>query len=69
VFVDLAALSVFFARGMVHWDTVVLGLFLAPAVVAGGLLGEKLFPLASEVFYRRLALCLLAGVAIGSLIL
>src|SRR5436190_1218075 len=69
VFVDLAALAVFLARGLVHWDTGVLALWLAPAVVAGGLLGEKLFPLASEAFYRRLALCLLVGVAIGSLIL
>jgi uncharacterized protein len=69
VFVDLAALAVFLARDLVHWDTGILALWLAPAVVAGGLLGEKLFPLASEAFYRRLALCLLVGVAIGSLIL
>jgi uncharacterized membrane protein YfcA len=69
IFVDLAALAVFLARGMVQWDTAVQGLCLTPAVVAGGLLGERLFPLASEVFYRRLALCLLVGVAIGSLIL
>jgi uncharacterized protein len=69
VFVDLAALGVFLARGLVHWDTAALALFLTPAVVVGGLLGERLFPLASEAFYRRLALCLLVGVAIGSLIL
>ncbi len=69
VFVDFAALSVFVGRGMVHWDTGVLALCLAPAVIAGGLLGERLFPLASEAFYRRLALGLLVGVAIGSLIL
>jgi uncharacterized membrane protein YfcA len=69
VFVDLAALLVFLARGLVQGDTVILGLFLTPAVVAGGLLGEKLFPLASEAFYRRLALALLVAVAIGSLIL
>jgi uncharacterized protein len=69
IFVDLAALAVFLGRGLVHWDTGVLGLFLTPAVVAGGLLGEKLFPLASEAFYRRLALALLVAVAIGSLIL
>ena len=69
VFVDLAALLVFAGRGMVHWDTGARALCLAPAVIAGGLLGEKLFPLASEVFYRRLALVLLVGVAIGSLIL
>src|SRR6476661_5168593 len=67
IFVDLAALAVFLARDLVHWDTAVLGLCLTPAVVAGGLLGEKLFPLASEAFYRRLALGLLVAVAIGSL--
>ncbi|MCW5736411.1 MAG: sulfite exporter TauE/SafE family protein [Enhydrobacter sp.] len=69
VFVDAVALLVFAGRGMVHRDTGVLALCLAPAVIAGGLLGERLFPLASEAFYRRLALGLLVGVAIGSLIL
>lgn len=69
VFVDAVAVLVFFARDLVGWHTAVQGLFLAPAVMAGGLLGERLFPLASEVFYRRLALFLLVAVAIGSLIL
>ncbi len=69
VFVDLVALSLFFGRDLVGWHTVVQGAFLAPAVVLGGLLGERLFPLASEMFYRRLALALLVAVAIGSLIL
>jgi uncharacterized protein len=69
VFVDLVAASVFFARDLVGVSTAVESLFLAPAVVAGGLIGERLFPLASEVFYRRLALILLVAVAIGSLIL
>jgi uncharacterized membrane protein YfcA len=69
IFVDAIALLVFAGRGLVHWNTGVLGLCLAPAVIAGGLLGERLFPLASEKFYRWLALCLLVAVAIGSLIL
>jgi uncharacterized membrane protein YfcA len=69
VFVDLAALAAFMSRGLVDWSTVVQGLFLAPAVILGGLLGQRLFPLASESFYRRLALSLLVGVAIGALIL
>jgi hypothetical protein len=69
VFVDLAALAAFLLRGLVDGGTVVQGAFLAPAVIAGGLLGGKLFPLASEQFYRRLAMVLLAGVATGSLIL
>lgn len=69
VFVDLAAITVFASRGLVGWNTGVQALFLAPAVILGGLLGERLFPLASERFYRRLALVLLVGVAIGSLML
>jgi uncharacterized protein len=69
VFVDLAAIITFAARGLVDGDTIVLGLCLAPAVIVGGVLGGRLFPLASEKFYRRLALGLLVGVAIGALIL
>ena len=69
IFVDIVAMAVFLARDLVVWQTGVLGLCLAPAVILGGLLGERLFPLASEKFYRRLALVLLVGVAIGSLML
>ena len=69
VFVDLVAIATFAARGLVDWSTIVLGMFLAPAVMLGGVLGTRLFPLASESFYRRLALVLLVGVAIGALIL
>ena len=69
VFVDLVALAMFTSRGLVDGSTGVQALFLAPAVVLGGMLGGRLFPLASERFYRRLALVLLVGVAIGALIL
>jgi hypothetical protein len=69
VFVDLAAFAAFLLRGLVDGGTMVQGAFLAPAVIAGGVLGGKLFPLATEKFYRRLAMVLLVGVAIGSLIL
>jgi uncharacterized membrane protein YfcA len=69
IFVDLAALAVFAARQLIDWSTGLHGLILAPAVILGGLLGERLFPLASERFYRRLALALLVTVAIGALIL
>jgi uncharacterized membrane protein YfcA len=69
VFVDLVTFSVFATRGLIGWDTGVLAAFLAPAVMLGGVLGTRLFPLASETFYRRLALALLVGVAIGVLIL
>ena len=69
VFVDLVAIATFASRSLIGWNTIVLALFLAPAVMLGGVLGAKLFPLASENFYRRLALALLVGVAIGVLIL
>lgn len=69
VFVDLAAVAVFVARDLIGWSTFVQGAALAPAVIVGGLLGERLFPLASDVFYRRLALCLLVAVAVGSVLL
>ena len=69
VFVDLVAIATFASRSLIDWNTVMLALFLAPAVMLGGVLGAKLFPLASENFYRRLALALLVGVAIGVLIL
>ena len=69
VFIDLVAIGTFTSRGLIDWSTIVLGLFLAPAVMLGGVLGTRLFPLASESFYRRLALVLLVGVAIGALIL
>ena len=69
IFVDLVTLVVFTSRDLIGWNTGVQALWLVPAVVAGGLLGQRLFPLASETFYRRLALILLVAVAIGSLIL
>jgi len=69
VFVDLVTVAAFVSRDLIGWSTVVQGLFLAPAVILGGLLGGRLFPLASERFYRRLALGLLVAVAIGALIL
>lgn len=68
VFVDLIALASFASRDLIGWSTGVQGLFLAPAVMLGGVVGERLFPLASEKFYRRLALGLLVCVAIGSLL-
>lgn len=68
VVVDLAALASFGANGLLSTDLGLHGLALAPAVVVGGLLGERLFPLASEAFYRCLALILLTAVAIGALI-
>jgi uncharacterized membrane protein YfcA len=69
VFVDLIAVSVFAARSLIGWDTVLHGLCIAPFVVVGGLVGQRLFPLASEAFYRRVALGLLVAIAIGVLVI
>ena len=69
IFVDLMTLAVFAGRDLIGWQTAVQALWLIPAIIVGGLLGERLFPLASENFYRRLAFTLLVAVAIGSLIL
>lgn len=69
VFVDVLALTSFASRDLIGWSTGVQALFLAPAIMLGGIIGGRLFPLASESFYRRLALFLLVGVAIGSLVL
>ncbi len=69
VFVDVSAMTVFVARDLVGWSTFAQGAALAPAVIVGGLIGQQLFPLASEVFYRRLAMCLLVAVAVGSVLL
>ena len=69
VLVDFAALSVLAMRGEVGWPILTAALILVPAVVLGGLLGERLFPRASERFYRRLAFALLVLVAVGSVLL
>src|SRR2546429_144023 len=39
VFVDLVAIATFASRDLVGWNTVVLALFLAPAVMLGGVIG------------------------------
>ena len=57
VFVDLVAIATFVVRDLVDWNTVVLGLFLAPAVMLGGVLGARLFPLASEEFLPTPCTC------------
>lgn len=68
VFVDVIAVTVFAVRGLIGLDTLLHGICIAPFVVVGGLIGQRLFPLASEVFYRRIALALLVIVAIGVLV-
>lgn len=60
-FVSLVGLGV---QGLVTIDTLILGALLVVPYVAGGLVGERLFPLAGEAFFRGLALAILACVAV-----
>ena len=69
VFVDLAALLVFAGRGLVHWETGVLALCLAPAVIAGACWARSCFLSPARLFIAASHSCLLVAVAIGSLIL
>ena len=62
--VDFVALVGLGIQGLMTLDTLILGAILAVPYIAGGLVGERLFPLASETFFRRLALVVLAFVAI-----
>ncbi len=67
--VDLVALAAMGARGLITLDVLKLAALFVVPYVAGGLIGERLFPLASETFFRRLALIVLACVAVGSALL
>jgi hypothetical protein len=64
--VDLVALVGMALQGLIGGRTLVLGAILAIPYVAGGLVGERLFPLASETFFRRLALVILAVIAVAA---
>jgi hypothetical protein len=62
--IDLVSLVGPGVQGLMTLDVLILGAILAMPYIAGGLVGERLFPLASETFFRRLALAILACVAI-----
>lgn len=62
--VDLVALAGLAAGGLLTGRPLTLAALLAAPYIAGGLVGERLFPLASEAFFRRLALLVLAAVAV-----
>ncbi|MCW5745917.1 MAG: sulfite exporter TauE/SafE family protein [Alphaproteobacteria bacterium] len=64
--VDLVALLGLGAQGLITLDTLILGAILALPYVVGGLVGERLFPLASDAFFRRLALVILTAVAVAA---
>lgn len=64
--VDLVALVAMGLRGLMTRDTLVVGAVLVVPYIVGGLVGGRLFSLASESFFRRLALIILAVVALAA---
>lgn len=64
---SLVGLATFFAYGLFTLKTVTLGLALSVPYMLGMQLGSKLFPLASEKTFRRIALVILACVGAGTL--
>ena len=64
--VDLVALLGLTARGLMTLQALLLAAIFVLPYIAGGLVGERLFKLASETFFRRLALVILAVVAVAA---
>lgn len=66
--IDLASLALLVVVGALDRHALLLAASLLPVYLLGAWLGARLFGLASEAFYRRLALGLLAAVAAASLL-
>jgi len=68
LFTTLAGLVTFAAFGLVTPSTLVTGLALSLPYMAGMALGARLFPLADERSFRRLALILLTAIGAATLL-
>lgn len=64
--VDLVALLGLTASGLMSRQALVLAAIFVLPYIGGGLVGERLFRMASEAFFRRLALVILIVVAIAA---
>ncbi len=64
--VDLVALLGLTARGLMSMHVLLLAAIFVVPYIGGGLIGERLFKLASEAFFRRLALVILTVVAVAA---
>jgi hypothetical protein len=64
--VDLVALLGLGARGLMTLQALMLAAILVLPYIGGGLIGERLFKVASEAFFRRLALVILTVVAVAA---
>lgn len=67
-FTDVGSIIVGLITGVVSSHTVLLSLLLSPALVIGNILGHWLFGLAHEHHYRRIALTLLAIIAVVTMV-
>lgn len=67
--VDIFAIATLCVGGAFTLSSLAHAALLVPPLVLGTVLGVRLFGLASEAFYRRVALGALIAIAIGSLLL
>ena len=65
--VDVVAITVFAVGGTITGEVLLIGALLVPFYLAAALTGAALFGRASPLFYRRLAIVVLACVAVASL--
>lgn len=63
-FTDVGSIATGLVTGLVSSHTILLSLLLSPALIIGNVLGHRLFGLAHEHHYRRIALSLLAIIAL-----
>jgi uncharacterized membrane protein YfcA len=68
LFTQLAGLAVFWVASILTLRTLMLSLVMAPTMVLGTWLGERLFGQASEELFRRLALAFLLAVGLATAI-
>lgn len=66
-FTDIGSIATGIVSGIVPMSTIIVALTLAPALFIGNTLGHHLFGLASDLHYRRIALGLLAIIALSTL--
>jgi len=66
---DAFSLTIYGYAGAITLLSIERAALLCPAYLGAAYLGARLFPFASERFYRHLALGILVGIAVGSLFL
>ena len=65
-FTQMAALIVYWLGGLMSWEVAVAAAVVAPSLVVGAWIGTRLFHLASERTFRRVALAILLLVGVST---